>query len=247
MKKLIAFLLAVALLLALGGCAYSLQSPAATLTTTTMDALAESRQREEEESRRQEEQRRMDAVKPKNTYNLNFTDQYGYYSNYTLEIGSWIKASDTDMLNAAWSAVGGTGSFPSMSDLYQKMSGHFSFAVAFKQQASAVAFGRITRSTNGTFTTGDWSFNAFRYDGRDIDYYKFKNELGGFGFFYEGDNGYLISSPEGKFNIHKSGSSMPFAIVMSQVFTPNHQNGNPNIDKFTMHYGSNRVVFDRTW
>ncbi len=51
---------------------------------------------------------------PLNTYTYTLTDNDGYEIEYTLKIGSWIKASDADTLTSAWGSVGGKGSAPNV-------------------------------------------------------------------------------------------------------------------------------------
>ena len=210
-------------------------------------AEEKSRLQAEEESRRQEEQRKLDAVKPKNTFFSNTTDRFGYYYNYTLEIGSWIKASDTEMLNAAWRAVGGTGSFPSMSDMYRKMSGYYAEATAFNQRTSAVVFGRLTRSSNGTLNANSWPKVKWNHN-TSTDAKKRIYDLGGCGLFYEGDNGYIggVSAAPGSL-LSRQGHSMPIAIVFSQVFTPAYPNGYPDIQNVSFRFGEEYFTIGKTW
>lgn len=72
----------------------------------------------------------------------------GYSWMNTMQIGPWVKASDTEMINNAWKAVGGTGSAPAAED-FPSINGATETAV--------MAFGTLTvvDTTEGGFRIAD--------------------------------------------------------------------------------------------
>lgn len=89
-------------------------------------------------------------------YKLEGTASGGYSYEATLKIGSWVKASDTDMVNSIWSSIGGTGSAPAIENFTYN---NWSSGVHFSEGTSIMAFGTISvdDTTQGGFNLSDSS------------------------------------------------------------------------------------------
>jgi len=165
------------------------------------------------------------------TYTTNVSDHKGYTVTQIVDIGAWVKASDTEKVAAAWSAVGGIGAPPKAEDFNGG-------AQSFKTDESAIIFGKMTMvnategykfsSTNpysskwmlflvGTKTYNSMSKMAVWFsDGKRI--YENGNRDGHFG------NSIYGNIPSANMTSNRWGS-VPFVIVLREAFTPNDPDG----------------------
>jgi len=205
-------------------------------------AREERQQREEDEKRRQEEQRKLDAVKPKHTQTISITDSYGYSFSGTIRMGDWIRASDTAMLNQAWKAVGGTGDFPELRGLYNRLGVRPGIMTGFSNTASAVVFGTI-EVQNNSLNHQEFELYTYIKDSARLN-------LGGIGMVLQDSNGMRypklwsngyrsngIYEVTNTININAMRYEIPFAVIVPVVFTPNNPRGNPEIDDIIFGFG----------
>jgi hypothetical protein len=224
---------------------------------SSRQAEVESRRQAEEEFRRQEEQRKLDAVKPKYTQSDTGKDLYGYSATGTLKIGDWIKASDAEALNLGWRAVGGSGDFPNLSDLRQRLGAVPGILSGFSNRSSAVVFGTVKIQNN----TPDYQTMTL-YTYRK----KLLSNLGGICMVIQDSNGIRhvpidssrMLADDGYMNAflidsNTARNEVPFAIILPAVFTPNHPDGDPGIDGFGFHFGplfyggEDNIYIEKTW
>jgi len=218
----------------------------------------------------EEEAKTLEAVSPKNTYSLEYTDPSGYKIKVTMRIGSWIKASNYGLLEKAWQAVGGKGAAPSNLDIGdgvdpgyvatdngQGMSTNTSDKIAGSSQAmnsdghTAIVYGTVSFEN---LTSGfDFSQQnpyptscSFSYSSSDAR------------IAYQDTNGGLDYSADFSFSTQMTSNTsdpIPFAVAISGLFpnpTPNNPNPtNSSLDggTFTMGSGTSSKSFqiEKTW
>lgn len=54
----------------------------------------------------------IEAITPKDSHSITVTDSNGNKEKITIKIGKWVKGSETDLLEKAWKAAGGTEAMP---------------------------------------------------------------------------------------------------------------------------------------
>lgn len=182
-------------------------------------------------------------ITPNNSYSITATDSKGNKEKITIKIGNWIKGSETDLLDKAWTKVGGDGSMP----LTDSFSGDgVSSGGTFKPKEAAYVFGTVTVEnmtpdfTAKNFSNGDSSvylIPQIQFDGMFTNLQSLANA----GFTVAQGREYtsetscdLVSSlnplvrPDMVSNMW---GSAPFVIGVENVFTPNFPDGNPKLNE----------------
>jgi len=192
-----------------------------------------------------------EAITPKDIHIIYATDSNGNKEKITLCIGKWIKGSEIDTIEKAWSIVGGTGSMP--------LTGKFSRSDAgwtegtFTQNDAAYVFGTISIENMTpdfdakNFGNGNSKYciklsiqeekSVFSNGWEDADNYlsyvvgavQYKNDT----VCQLANYGYLISA-----NMESNNwGPVPIVIGVDTVFSPKYPNGDPWLDKVYFRFG----------
>ncbi|MFT9116328.1 MAG: zinc ribbon domain-containing protein [Sporolactobacillus sp.] len=164
------------------------------------------------------------------TSSITVTDSDGNKEKITVAIGKWLKGSDSDLLNAAWKAVGGTGSMP-LTGSY----GGDSVWVGgtFHPQEAVYVFGTVkienmTPSFSAAnFASGQsWVYlNPQNYEGSGDVVQGRQYSSGASCDRVSGSNPLIKAQMNG--NVW---GPTPFVIGIENVFTPKYPNGDPTLD-----------------
>ncbi len=166
------------------------------------------------------------AIAPKDSHSITVTDGNGNKEKITIKIGKWVKGSETDLLEKAWKAAGGTGAMP----LTGKFDGNVgSVGGTFQPKNAAYVFGTVMIEN----LTPD--FDA-------------KNFAGGNNWVYLGhqfgnvprvqclqySDGLSCEPPVGSTLVRPTMTSntwgpVSFVIGVQNVFTPNFPEGDPGL------------------
>ncbi len=154
----------------------------------------------------------------------------GYTYTTTLKIGSWVKATDTEGISAAWRAVGGSGSAPDASSFIYLSN----LSTRFSADTSIMAFGTVSflDTTQGGFNISDTTYNPPADINGSLNTlyvdscicYSNSNE---YRHSYEIPNAYFLHfAPE---MIGRNWGPVPFVICIADAISPNYPDGNPDI------------------
>lgn len=175
------------------------------------------------------------------------TDTDGYKMRVRLQIGKWVKGSDSLAIESAWRAVGGTGPAPLTSDVPSNGWGNYT------AKSSAIFFGNASfENVSAGFPASDFGDGILHgglamtgwLDGRGpvggSSYVQVVNDIGpmAYAIKYESEldtRGY--PGGEDRFGFIKpkmtgeSWGPAPFALGITNAFTPKHPEGNPDLTK----------------
>ena len=168
----------------------------------------------------------------------------GYTVEVTVDLGAWIKASEREFLDGAWTSLGGN----TTASAYTSMMGYFTDSdPAFHTEHSAIAFGKVSLlnvtpnfpvSESLTLSPTLWITANTQGMGRSvIDSGIPRNLLGAWAVYSSGltnmywaHNTYTINA---RMNQDRWGPIL-IAFSLDKVFTPNHPDGNPSISDVTI-------------
>ena len=182
-------------------------------------------------------------------YTMDGTLGGGYSYTATMKVGPWVRASDTEAVNAAWQAVGGKGSLPDINNF--KPNGYATYDHFFENGTSVYAFGTmsITDTTQGGFSIGDSSQSlSVTVASPEI---KQSNKVFDGLVQYGGSNFKYTHSSESYVNnlVHvtpdmknKNWGPVPFAVCVAETVTPEYPEGNPKIMDATWVFGDNQFT-----
>jgi hypothetical protein len=170
-----------------------------------------------------------EALNHRDTYSGTATDADGYEFKFTLTIGSWIKGSETELINQAWQNVGGSGDMPLTSSFTYKGAGGGSNGTGTISPEYAVyVFGTIGVEN----ITPDFDFS-----GQKTIWLRLPaiggNGLAGLAYAIQYSNGtqrYAGSLTEAINMKSNKWGPVPFVIGVIDVFSPNFPDGNPALD-----------------
>lgn len=177
-----------------------------------------------------------EAISPKNSYSITATDSNGNKQRVTIRIGSWIKGSETELLDRAWRNVGGDGSMPITDGTYTDGI----LSTKFSTNDSAFVFGTVSVEN----LTPD--FDAKNFGGGNV-WIRLEPKTKIDGFFTDWSTTYAVQARQSGSGISSDvigGSNplvrpsmqsnrwgpMPFVIGIPTVFTPNFPDGDPALD-----------------
>ena len=211
-----------------------------------------------------EQQEQLEAAQNTNQrFDYVFTDPNGYKLKATIQIGSWIKGTEIEMLQKAWENVGGRDNMPLTSGTYS-VGG--STKATQTQETAVYAFGKISFE----YLTTDFPRDNFA-GGHKIGLLSVEGPQGysiydnqGLGVVIAGtqysDNiSYTANSSHSSFvspNMEKDEwGSVAFVISVNNVFTPDNPEGDPELDEMTFDmrmYGASaeqhdRISVSKTW
>lgn len=187
-------------------------------------------------------------------YTMGGTLKGGYSYTATLKVGPWIKASDTETVNAAWRAVGGKGSLPDINGF--RPNGSATYDHFFENGTSVYAFGTISiaDTTQGGFSIGDSSQSLsvivsspeIKQSGKNFDglvqYAGSKNK---YTHSVESVVSNLVDvTPDMK---NKNWGPVPFAVCVAETVTPEFPDGNPKVMNATWVFGDNQFTVSPMW
>jgi len=198
---------------------------------------------------------------PLQTFVFTETSSMGYTTEFTLNIGGWIRAIDTEAVASAWRSVGGRNELPPVyNGVVCVVSGNTG---GFEPRYAVLAVGNlsIANITEG-WDRENWSTNIRlepRVGGRD--YVLAREGIGGVHIAYGREFWYDSFSNNwaaqrmgltggGDIILHGNRwDNMPIVIGASNVFTPAHPDGNPRLDEFTFTFGTGGDTFriPKTW
>ena len=189
-----------------------------------------------------------EAASARDSHTITVTDSNGYKQKITVNIGSWIRGTKTDLLETAWQGVGGKGTMP--------LTGRYSRSAAMLTEAeftandAAYLFGTLTIEN----LTTDFDASGFN-NGNSWVYLKARSGNGGGdlsltsgelvkGVQYDNDTDVSILSfgPFVKANMTSDQwGPVPFVIGADTVFTPKYPEGNPTLSEatFLLYGGAN--------
>jgi len=187
-------------------------------------------------------------------YTMEGTLNGGYSYTATLKVGPWVKASDTETVNAAWQAVGGKGSLPDINGF--RPNGYATYDHFFENGTSVYAFGTIsiTDTTQGGFSIGD-SSQSLSVTVASPEIKKSNKSFDGL-VQYGGSNNKYTHSVESYVNnlVHvtpdmknKNWGPVPFAVCVAETVTPEYPDGNPTIMDATWIFGDNQFTVSPMW
>lgn len=226
----------------------------------SVDAINESKQKLQNQIAAEKEKKIQEAITPKDIHSITVIDNNGNKEKITVKISSWIKGSETNMLQRAWNNVGGEGEMPLNEDSY---SGAGLTGIKFSGKNGAFVFGTVSiqnmtpdfpakdfgngdsraslslRIPNGDpnkFFT-DWRDPGFEGFGNIVQARQYGDEHGG----KKVDKG-LVGGAEPLVRADMTSNNwgpVPFAIGIDTVFSPKNPNGNPKMDDiyFFLGYG----------
>ena len=175
---------------------------------------------------------------PGTPYVMTYTDANGYTYRCTLKTGSWIRANDTEMLNAAWKNIGGTGDVPNVTD-FNKW--RYYTGKPFYEDTAVMAFATFeaVNVTSGYNATESHPLTP------TVQLILNKDD----GYWIEPQLGYAMqvlygNNPQYSFNITPNMTTNrwgPVIIILAfaDAFGPNYgENGNPVLERaFFKFYG----------
>jgi len=226
------------------------------------DAIASSKQALANRER-EEQQARLDAaVSPNQTYNYIFKDGNGYQLKATIQIGSWIKGTETEMLQRAWANVGGRDNMPLTSRSYS--TGSYGNETEQKSETAVYAFGKISfeyLTTDfprenfaggyivGTLFSGSVSRNRTDKMGPMIAAIQYRDKIS---YYSPGGMDGNFVKPDMK---KDTWGPVPFVTSVNNVFSPDNPNGNPEFDNVTLRFDilgakaeeSQSISLSKTW
>lgn len=243
MKKSLALLVTLALALSLAACSGRTDAPAVPVPSTAPETTVP-----ESSSVPVPE---MDY--PLNTYTYTLTNNDGYEIEYTLRIGSWIKASDADTLTSAWESVGGKGSAPNVDSF--NLGDKFN---PFRNDRSVIVYGMLSlrNLTEGFDITPDSPlrttvkiatenrlFNDFVNLGTWSVILDYSNERKVYGYDYEPS----LQAVDFWVHMNEKTWEVPIAMAMANVFNPNNPDGNPLLSELEFSFWSERFYVEPLW
>ena len=156
------------------------------------------------------------------------TDSRGYKMQMTIDMGMWVKGSDTKALEAAWKKIGGEGEVPMTSDVNQ-----------YVARNGAVVFGRISFQNLSTgFDPTDFA-NGSTQGGLSLQNTSVQSRIGAMAYaiaYSKGTDTRTGNYPSTtrfvtpKFEGDKWGP-VRFALGISNAFTPQYPNGDPALNE----------------
>ena len=262
MKKLTILLLCIMLITAAAGCSKDMPVPANSYSPSIMPesgspsqsespSIAEMQAQEPESTLTPEPEPTVDLSR--DTYSYVIEDNNGYKTEFTITISSWIKGTETDILNKAWNDVGGDGSMP-LTGSYSD--GPYSGTLRFNKETAVYVVGTLTVRdvTEGFANSGAPSYLV--YLNLQMGSSKTNRDswtLGGIaqsrqyssGTSSDRANGNPLARP--KMTSSKWGP-VPFVIGIQDVFSPKFPDGNPALDDVYFYFGSAELFqVAKTW
>lgn len=207
-----------------------------------------------------------------NTYTCSYTDSVGYEVMQTLNIGDWVRASDKEMMAAAWAACGGGGQdIPSR----ESLGIHDSYVVMrngiihYDSDEILYAFGTIKAKniTAGfSFTPENTYSTQFRlqfnsHENNDSMYGN-HNNLAKMAVLFSNSVKISETGPsrgnKGTFGDNWDGlptalmtsdswGSVLFVIAIPEQFNPKNPNGDPSLDECYFVFGGNEFTLGKTY
>ena len=205
----------------------------------------------------EEEAKILTSVSPNNSHTYTFKTSGGYEIEVTLKIGSWIKASDTELLSRAWAAVGGSGDAPTA----ETFKTGYSAQEEFRSDRSVIAFGTISLKnlTNGYDITSEYPLDtkvqiaAGYHDGKRLVNYP-AQKLGFWRLLVAYSSGTTLSQLQAPHfkdisarMVDNSWGPTPIAMAVSNVFNPNFPDGNPDLLEMEIIFGKSSFKIDKQW
>ena len=213
---------------------------------SAINALSANKEAKAQEIAAEEDAKIQEMITAKNTYSITATDENGNKEKITITIGSWIKGSETELLDKAWAQVGGEGTMPLTGKYSRSKSGWTEGD--FTASDAAYVFGTVSIEN----LTPDFAAENFG-NGRSCAYlYMDLPNSGGFSTwkYADSDIGDVVKAIQygsgvdcALLNYDSLASAdmvsnnwgpVPFVIGADTVFSPKYPDGNPILNNVTI-------------